>query len=259
MIEPTNHADQAGSPARDTLPVFNGVEYDAHVQAWINVSEEVEDRRWRLAAIAASLVTRYGENTAGTFGADVGVSGRAIQYYARTHRVFEKRRRLRILTFTHHQVAARSEDPQKAIDEAADKLLSTRQMEIRVEAEALPEEERHLVVRAAEERRFTGEETRRLVAARIEKKRKQTPKAPKPAEEAEEGSDGSGDSRDDADSAGESETANSQSVQESLEQDVEDIMEVCPYCGSPSSAWERRPPTSGPAEANAVRDEGGKS
>ncbi len=209
--------------------------------------------------IAASLVWRYGEGTAATFAADVGVSSRTIRDYAQTYRVFETGTRVPILSYTHHRIAARSEDPQKAIDEAADKLLSTRQMEVRVEAEALPPEERRLVIRAAEERRFNGEETRRLVAARMEKARKarEAEDADPPAENPllreyarEEGSPGSPDTGSPDTEGGDDERegrllleeANERALAEQIDEDIQDIMEVCPHCGASSSAWARRPP-----------------
>lgn len=240
-----------GSDQENALPVFRGETYESYVQAWINVSEEIEERRWRLGAIAASLVWRYGENTAATFAADVGVSSRTVRDYARAYRVFETGTRVPILSYTHHRIAARSEDPQKAIEEAADKLLSTRQMEVRVEAEALPPEERRLVIRAAEERRFTGEETRRLVAARIEKARKQG--APKSSPSTPPGTPLAGASLAENDQdQGSSESseqgrhlvseANQGALSSGIDEDIEDIVEVCPYCGASSSAWERRPP-----------------
>ena len=186
-----------------------------------------------------------------------------MQYYARTYRAFEMRPRVRILGFTHHSIAARSEDPQRAIEEAADKLLSTRQMEVRVEAEALPPEERRLVIRAAEERRFNGEEARRLVAARMEKARKnrEAEDAGPPADKVRsedgvlredagspdtgsplagspdtEGGDDEREGRPVLEEAGERVLA------EQIDEDVQDIMEVCPHCGASSSAWARRPP-----------------
>jgi hypothetical protein len=207
-------------------------------------------RRWKLCSSkewSSSLVWRYGEGTSATFAADVGVSARTVRDYARTYRVFETGTRVPILSYTHHRVAARSEDPQRAIEEAADKLLSTRQMEVRVEAEALPPEERRLVIRAAEERRFNGEETRRLVAARIEKARKAPPAEDPLLREyvREEGSPGSPDAEggdDEREGRLILEEANERVLAEQIDEDIQDIMEVCPHCGASSSAWARRPP-----------------
>ncbi len=212
---------------------------------------------------------RYGEGTSATFAADVGVSARTVRDYARTYRVFETGTRVPILSYTHHRVAARSEDPQRAIEEAADKLLSTRQMEVRVEAEALPPEERRLVIRAAEERRFTGEEARRLVAARMEKARKnreaEDAGPPVSGGTAEDGvlrEDAGSPDADSPDAEGGDderegrlmlEEAGERVLAEQIDEDVQDIMEVCPHCGASSSAWARRPPDepTAPAEASA--------
>ncbi|MGI8538475.1 MAG: hypothetical protein ACR2N0_01665 [Rubrobacteraceae bacterium] len=38
------------------------------------------------------------------------------------------------------------------------------------------------------------------------------------------------------------EEANERALTQQIDEDVEDIMEACPYCGSASSAWTRRPP-----------------
>ncbi len=227
----------------DALPVFRGETYEEHVQAWINVSEEVEERRWQLGAIAASLETVFGENVKSTFAADVGVSARTVREYAQAYRAFATGARAPLLSYTHHRIAARSEAPQRAIDEAADRLYSTRQMEVRVEAEALGEEERERVVRAAEERRLSGEETRRLVRARIDKREKEEAKERERARYAEEvvPDDELPEAIGDAAQGQEIvEEANRQADQE-LSRDIDEVLEVCPYCGSPSSAWARRP------------------
>jgi hypothetical protein len=179
-----------------------------------------------------------------------------LQGFETAYRVFETGTRVPILSYTHHRIAARSEDPQRAIEEAADKLLSTRQMEVRVEAEALPPEERRLVIRAAEERRFNGEETRRLVAARIEKARKAPPaEDPDTGEDAplreyaalrEDAGEDGGPDAEGGDDAREGrlilEEANERVLAEQIDEDIQDIMEVCPHCGASSSAWTRRPP-----------------
>ncbi len=224
----------------DALPVFRGETYEEHVQAWINVSEEVEERRWQLGAIAASLETVFGENVKSTFAADVGVSARTVREYAQAYRAFATGARAPLLSYTHHRIAARSEAPQRAIDEAADRLYSTRQMEVRVEAEALGEEERERVVRAAEERRLSGEETRRLVRARIDKREKEEAKERERLEAKEVVPDSLESAGDAAQGQEIVEEANRQADQE-LSRDIDEVLEVCPYCGSPSSAWARRP------------------
>lgn len=238
----TEIAEKDFSNPQENLPVFRGDTYESHTQAWMDVSEEVEGRRWQLAAIAASLVKSYGENVTGTFAADVGVAASTVRYYAQTYRVFENANRLVFLGFTHHGIAARSEDPQKAIEEAADKLLSKRQMEVRVEAEALPLEERHRVIRAAEERRLSGEDARRLVRARIEKREKERERERTAERTPEEvvGDDTSAE-RPNSEELEQGRQILEQALEAEVQGEIEEILEVCAHCGAPSSAWERRP------------------
>lgn len=219
------------------LPVFKGEAWEDHVNAWMLVSEQIEDYRWQLAAIAASLHKRYGENVAGKFASEVGVSAETIRRYARAYRAFSKEnnenaQRSPILTLTHHAIAARFNDPQKAIEEAEDEQLSTRQMEVRAEAEVLPEAERRAVIRVADERKMTQAETRNLVRSRLERVWDESALVDSglPASEVvREGSE-------------ESVPGIRQRVPpRSVEAAADRILEVCPHCGAPSSSWERRP------------------
>lgn len=219
------------------LPVFKGETFEAHIDAWLILAEEIEDHRWQLAAVAASLGKRYGEDVAGKFASEVGVSAETVRRYARAYRAFQNARRSPILTLTHHAIAARFRDPQRAIEVAEDEGHSTRDMEVRAEAEALPEPEREAVIRVADERKFTAAETKNLVRARLERLREVESASrevvgPMPEEDEE------------AEVIEEIESEEDEET--TVESDADAILEVCSYCGAPSSAWakslrERRP------------------
>lgn len=125
----------------EQLPVFTATEYEDHVNSWLDVDRDMQDCYWKLAAVAASLVSKYGEDVMGKFGSDVGSSKRRIQEYARTYREWEKRERSRILSFHHHTLAIKADDPQKAIEAAEDEQLSTRELEAFVKTGELPNRE----------------------------------------------------------------------------------------------------------------------
>ena len=124
--------------AGENLPVFKGTEYEDHVNTWLEVDRSVQGHYWMLGAVAASLVKKYGEDVMGKFGSDVGASKQRIWRYARTYRDWENFQRSNILSFHHHTVAARADEPEKAIGIAEDEQLSTRELDAFVKTGELP-------------------------------------------------------------------------------------------------------------------------
>lgn len=111
------------------LPVFLGKTYEEHVDAFQGIDRSLDARLWALAAVAASLKTRYNDQTVQKFAHEVRHSAVYVYELAATYRKFENSTRVEILSFTHHRIAARAKDPQKAINAANDEEMSTRELE----------------------------------------------------------------------------------------------------------------------------------
>lgn len=117
------------------LPVFHGETWEEHVSQALVVKEEIEERLWRLAAIYASLTSRYGEASIPKFASEIGSSARRIYEMAATYKAWESRERSHICSFSHHTIAARETvieaglDPEALIRQAEDENLSTRELE----------------------------------------------------------------------------------------------------------------------------------
>ena len=119
------------APTSD-LPVFQGETWEEHVSAWAQVEDEMQDRLWMLAAVAASVTTVYGDQSIGSFAAEVGCSARRVYDYAATYKAWQSRQRSQSLSFHHHTIAARAEEPEKVIEEAEIEEMSTRELERKV-------------------------------------------------------------------------------------------------------------------------------
>lgn len=146
---------------RDGLPVFHGESYEEHVSTWLEVDSSVQGHYWMLGAVAASLIKRYGEDVTGKFASDVGASRDRIWRYARTYRAWENLQRSNLLSFQHHTIAARSDDPQRALEVAEDEQLSTRELEEFVKTGEIPERGRPVApaeVASDEQKSFEAEE-----------------------------------------------------------------------------------------------------
>lgn len=111
------------------LPVFLGQTFEEHVETFEGIDKSVDARKWALAAIAASVKTKYNEQTVINFAHRVRHSAAYIYELAITYRKFENSQRSEILSFTHHQIAAHSRIPVKAIRAAEDEEMSTRELE----------------------------------------------------------------------------------------------------------------------------------
>jgi hypothetical protein len=138
LISPANNAINQQSLDGETplfktnnkgMPVFLGKTYEDHVEAFQGIDRSVDARLWALAAVAASLKTKYNEQTIQKFAHEVRHSAVYIYELAATYKKFENSTRVEILSFTHHRIAARAKDPQKAICAANDEEMSTRELE----------------------------------------------------------------------------------------------------------------------------------
>ena len=126
-------------------PVFRGESYEEHVSTWLEVDRSVQGHYWMLGAVAASLKEKYGEDAFAKFASEVGSSRRRVYEYAETYEAYndEKCERSHILSFHHHTVAARSEDPAQALETAEREELSTRELEQLVKTGEVPEKNVH--------------------------------------------------------------------------------------------------------------------
>lgn len=125
----------------NNLPTFRGSSWDEHVNEWRMAAESLEDHLWYLGSIAASLTRKYGDRAIPEFAQAVNYSARRVWEMAATYKAWENRDRAQDLSFKHHTIAARSEDPERVIETAlsAPKPMSTRELERVVKDEGEPE------------------------------------------------------------------------------------------------------------------------
>jgi hypothetical protein len=98
------------------LPLFDNVAYEAHVEAFKHVHAGIEERLWALGAIVDSLERNYGRQAIPEFAGDVGYSPRRVWELGQTYRAWKERDRAQNLSFRHHTIAARQDDPDWAIE-----------------------------------------------------------------------------------------------------------------------------------------------
>lgn len=122
----------------ENLPIFEQESYEEHTSAWITVDQSIEGHRWALGAVAASLTKRYGDDIVGKFASDVQSSKARIWSYAQTYRAFKNSTRVEFLSFRHHTIASRTDDPAQTIELASEYELSTRELDHMVHTGELP-------------------------------------------------------------------------------------------------------------------------
>jgi hypothetical protein len=133
---PTQSVEDLGT-IPETLPVFESEDWQEHVEAWRAEEDKQLKSKWEQAAIAANLTAVWGERTAviERFAHEAKCSARRVYEYAYTYRAFQSRERSQILTFSHHTKAARSADPQRAIDTAEVQEFSTRELDTHIDTQ----------------------------------------------------------------------------------------------------------------------------
>ena len=112
----------------DGMPIYLGTTEDQIAEDWDTVYTGFDQNLWELAAIAAKIVTVYGENNIGKFAYAHKTSGSWIRQLAKTYRTFENGRRISMLSFYHHLTATNATNPVKAVKVAHDREYSTREL-----------------------------------------------------------------------------------------------------------------------------------
>ena len=97
-----------------------GVSWDRYVKQFREADREQQDSLWTKGDIALEVDTKYGEGSLERFAEDVGVSANRLWELRNTSRIFEKHERSSNLSFQHHVIASRTDDPHGWIKKAAD-------------------------------------------------------------------------------------------------------------------------------------------
>ena len=109
---------------QDGMPVYLGETEDEIGNDWDEISASIEKDHWKLAAIAATVATKYGENNVGAFAQEHGCSSRWIRELANAYRTFQFGNRVPNLSITHHICALKAVNPVRAAKIAHDRNYS---------------------------------------------------------------------------------------------------------------------------------------
>src|ERR1051325_2415232 len=113
----------------DGLWEYQGKTLQDHISVWRDIDGKVESAQWALAAIAASLTTKYGQSDIEEFARAVNRSPGYIWKVARTWKFWSDRNSVpeghfSDLTFSHHVRAITHPDPVEAMNVARDQGFS---------------------------------------------------------------------------------------------------------------------------------------
>lgn len=153
---------------------------DLLVQAWCAQAEDAEESRWARAAVVTVLIEGMGMKPREA-AAELGCSVALVRELHRTFCAFpDPSSRAQDLSFRHHQIAARTGDPEGWIQKALECGWSTRQLEqavreqndpvdvafrARRRAERLVREVRELLGAGGDVSRWLRDEIARVLAA----------------------------------------------------------------------------------------------
>lgn len=109
--------------------------FQADVAVFVSLLEAGEEALWRQAEWAAAMAVKYGRETARLLASEVGVSAAYVRQLIATAKAFPTpESRAQDLSFTHHRIAAMTEDPEGWIERAAAEGMSTAQLRERIRA-----------------------------------------------------------------------------------------------------------------------------
>ncbi len=135
---------------QDAEIVEEGPSWEEHVSEWTSAAGQVFAGQMRQARVAASVARVYGNGSMEAFAKEVGASRSTVYDYARVWWIYghilSERPDDSPLTISHYVEASYAPDPLKAIEEAEDEGLTTRQIEKRrKEPEATPQLITHII------------------------------------------------------------------------------------------------------------------
>jgi hypothetical protein len=111
------------------MPIYLGQTEDDIGQDWDETAASIDKDHWKLAAIAATVITKYGQNNIGTFAEEHGTSSRWIRNLGNAYRTFQFGRRVPNLPISHHISALKAKNPVRAAKIAHDRHYSVKELD----------------------------------------------------------------------------------------------------------------------------------
>ena len=116
------------------------ISYDEVIGRIIDLRQQQDDKSWEVGALIYYALERM-QVKAGQLASETNCSTQHIRDLSKTFGAFpEESERVAELTWTHHKLAARTEEPQKWIQLAAERNLSTREFQKILKGEAVKDE-----------------------------------------------------------------------------------------------------------------------
>lgn len=99
--------------------------YESDLQVFVNLVQQGDATIWAQAAWAMEMAGRYGRKTTKMLAIDIGFSTSYIRQMVATAKAFPTPElRAQDLSFTHHRLAAMTQDPEKWLQQATEKGYS---------------------------------------------------------------------------------------------------------------------------------------
>lgn len=109
--------------------------YESDLAVFVSLVEQEQDNLWAQADLAAAMVGKYGRKTTQMIATDVGFSASYVRQLVATSVAFpEPEKRAKDLSFSHHRIAAMTENPEQWIDLASQNALSVAELKEAIKA-----------------------------------------------------------------------------------------------------------------------------
>ena len=102
--------------------------YEADLAVFIQLLEGERDNLWAQADWAMHMTATYGRKTAKLLATDTGVSASYVRQIVATAKAFPEESRALDLSFSHHKIAALTEDPEAWLQRALKGSLSVQEL-----------------------------------------------------------------------------------------------------------------------------------
>ena len=113
----------------EPLEIANLKTWEEFVSAGVMARELKDMSQWFIGELATGIEKKYGEDSLGKYAREIGVNPKSLAEYRRVVKKWPRYKRLRYMSFSHHQRVLKANDPEEVLEMAHDNDWSIKQLD----------------------------------------------------------------------------------------------------------------------------------
>lgn len=113
----------------EPLETANLETWEEFVSAGMMARELKDMSQWFLGELATGIEKKYGEDSLGKYSREIGVNPKSLTEYRRVVKKWPRYKRVRFMSFSHHQRVLKAQDPEEVLNLASENEWSIKQLD----------------------------------------------------------------------------------------------------------------------------------